>query len=68
MVYIYAITNMYNVIILAAAMKLLCITNIGSISSKKIIGVKKCCKNGTIEILFIANLQKYMKCTGQQSG
>ena len=32
----------------SAAMEILCTTNIGSISSKKIAGVENCCKNARL--------------------
>ena len=47
----------------SVAMEILCITNIGSISSKKIVDVEKC----QIVIIFIRNSQKYLKCTGKHS-
>ena len=51
----------------SVAMEILCITNIGSISSKKIAGVKKLLSKCQIVIFFIENLQKYLKCTGKHS-
>ena len=45
----------------------LCITNIGSISSKKIAGVEKVAVKCQIVIFFIEILQKYLKYTGKHS-
>ena len=49
------------------AMEILCITNFGSISSKKIAGVGK----NTVKMLdcniFIENSQTYLKCTEKHS-
>ena len=50
----------------SVAMEILCIINIGSISSKKIAGVENRCKC-QIVIFFIENLQKYLKCTEKHS-
>ena len=51
----------------SVAMEILCITNIGSISSKKIAGLEKLLSKCQIVIFFIENLQKYLKCTGKHS-
>ena len=51
----------------SVAMEILCITNIGSISSKNIAGVETCCKKCQIVTFFIENLQKYLKCTEKRS-
>ena len=51
----------------SVAMEILCITNIGSISSKKIAGVEKLLWKWQIVIFLIENLQKYFKCTGKHS-
>ena len=51
----------------SVAMEILCITNIGPISSKKIAGVGKLLLKCQIVIFFIENLQKYLKCTGNNS-
>ena len=48
-------------------MEILCITNIGSISSKKIAGVEKLLYKCQIVIFFIDYLQKYLKCTEKYS-
>ena len=45
-------------------MEILCVTNIGSISSKKIADVAVKISDCNI---FIENLQKYLKCTGKHS-
>ena len=52
---------------LSVAMEILCITNTGSISSKKIAGVEKLLYKCQIVIVFIENLQKDLKCTGKHS-
>ena len=52
---------------LSVVMEVLCITNIGSISSKKIAGVEKLLKKCQILLFFIENLQKYLKCNGKHS-
>ena len=52
---------------LSVAMEILCITNIGSISSKKIAGVQKMLQKCQIVIFFIENLQKLLKCYGKHS-
>ena len=49
----------------SVAMEILCITNIGSISSKKIVGVEKMLLKMSVVIFLIENLQKYFKCTGK---
>ena len=51
----------------SVAMEILCITNIGSISSKKIAGVETLLLKSQIVIFFLENLQKYLKCTGKHS-
>ena len=51
----------------SVAMEILCITNIGSISSKKRAGFEKLLLKCQIVIFFIENLQKYLKCTGKHS-
>ena len=48
-------------------MEILCFTNIGSISSKKIAGVEKNAVKMSDCNIFIENLQKYLKCTGKPS-
>ena len=48
-------------------MEIVCITNIGSISSKKIAGVEKLQLKCQIVIFFVEILQKYLKCTGKHS-
>ena len=49
------------------AIETLCITNIGSISSKRIAGVEKNAVKCQNVIFFTENLQKYLKCTGKHS-
>ena len=49
------------------AMAILCITNIGSFSSKKKASVEKIAVKMSDCIFFIENLQKYLKCTGKHS-
>ena len=49
----------------SVAMDILCITNIGSISSKRC--WKIALKMSDCVISFIENLQKYLKCTGKHS-
>ena len=51
----------------SVAMEILCITIIGSISSKKIAGVEKIAVKMSDCNIFIENLQKYLKCTGKHS-
>ena len=51
----------------SVAMEILCITNIGSISSKKIAGVEKLLQKCQIVIFFVEILQKKLKCTGKHS-
>ena len=51
----------------SVAMEILCITNIGSISSKKIAGVEKIAVKIPDCNIFIKNLQKYFKCTEKHS-
>ena len=51
----------------SVAVEILCITNIGSISSKKIAGVEKLLLKCHIVTFFIENLQKYSKCIGKHS-
>ena len=51
----------------SVAMEILCITNIGSVSSRKIAGVEQLLLKCLIVIFFIENLQKYLKCTGMHS-
>ena len=51
----------------SVAMDILCTTNIGSISSKKIAGVEKLLYKCQIVISFIENLQKYLKYIGKHS-
>ena len=55
----------------SVATEILCITNIGSISSEKITGIEKLLKNVSLYFFFIffffENWQKYLKCTGNHS-
>ena len=51
----------------AVAMEILCITHIGSISSKKIADVEKNAVKCQIVIFFIENWQKNFKSTGKHS-
>ena len=64
----YMFTSLPNYMMSSSvAMEILCITNIGSISSKKIAGVEKLLYKCQIVIFFTENLQKYLKCTGKHS-
>ena len=64
----YMVTSSPNCMVSSfVAMEILCITNIGSISSKKIAGVEKMLEKCQIVIFLLENLQKYFKCTGKHS-
>ena len=63
----FAFTSSPNCMMLSSvAMEILCVTNIGSISSKKI-GVEKLLYKCQVVLFFIETLQKYLKCTGKHS-
>ena len=65
---VYMFTSLPNCMMSSSvAMEILCITNIGCISSKKIAGVEKLLYKCQIVIFFIENLQKYLKCTEKHS-
>ena len=51
----------------AVAMEILCITNIGSNSSEKLVGGEKLLYKSQIVIFICANQQKCLKYTGEQS-